>query len=433
MRYLFINQYYAPDFAATAQQLSDLCQHLVEEGHEVHVLASRSLYDGRKIELPAYEVLDGVHVHRVRLARGCRARFRDRLVDYLSFYLKAFWKANVLPRADVVVTLTTPPMISLLGTWLRTVKRTRFVYWVMDIYPDIASKAGLLRRFGLTAGMWSLIGRMSYLTANRVVVLGEDMKRTLMRKGVPESRLAVIQSWSCGESMMPVPTGTNGFRADHVRPGRFTLMYSGNMGTCHCFEAVTAAMEQLGEDGPVDLLFVGSGKKEGELRDALGAHENVRFLPYQDRSDLAESLGAADAHLITLDPRFDGLLVPSKLYGIMAAGKPVVFVGGEHNEIARIISEARCGIRVDPERPEELVAVLRQLASEPDNASEMGARGREHFLRWFDRRDSCRRFARLLEREARLPGFRGQRRPASGVAMTPVAAKGVAQERDSSA
>ena len=412
MRFLFVNQYYAPDFAATAQQLADLCEQLAESGHEVHVLTSRSLYDGRKMELPEEELLDGVHVHRIGLLKGGRVRFRDRLKDYLSFYMKAFWKVHFLPRADVVVTLTTPPMISLLGTWLRILRKTRFVYWVMDIYPDIALRAEVLSRAGPIRLVWSTLGRISYMTANKIVVLGDDMKQVLMQKGVGEGKIDIIQSWSCSKAVHPVEPGNNDFRKEYVKDGSFTLMYSGNMGTCHTFEAFQEAAAKLcREDNNIQFLFIGSGKKESELREALGGFEgHVQFLPYQDRSRLNQSLSAADAHLITLDSRYDGLLVPSKLYGTMAAERPVLFVGSRDCDIARIIREAGCGIQVDQDDPEGVISAIKELAADSKKTREMGRRGRAYFEQHFDRPLLCDRFRELLEEEAQKPGIRGVRR-----------------------
>ncbi len=411
MRFLFINQYYAPDYAATAQQMADLCESLAELGHDVHVLTGNRLYDGRKITLPEEETINGVNVHRVSISAGSRKRYRDRILEYLSFYRHAFVKAHKLPTVDVVVTLTTPPMISLLGTWLRLVRRSRFVYWVMDIYPDIAHRAGLLSRFGPISGLWALLGKFSYHTANKIIVLGSDMKQILMRKGVSEKQIQVIQSWSCGKEIVPIPAEENAFRQSHVDETKFTLMYSGNMGACHTFKSVIAGIQSLNGSSDYNFLFVGSGKKEGELRDKLaGFSKSVKFLPYQDRTELNQSLSAPDAHLVTLDPRFDGLLVPSKIYGIMAAAKPVIFVGSANNEIAQILKESRCGIQVDPDDHAGFLAAIKHLAENPDEARQMGERGREHFMRWFDMRRGCERFIRMLELEAQKPGHRGVRR-----------------------
>ncbi|MEO8377824.1 MAG: glycosyltransferase family 4 protein, partial [Candidatus Sumerlaeota bacterium] len=386
MRFLFINQYYSPDYAATAQQLADLCENLAQLGHDVHVLASRALYDGRDLKLKAYEVVNGVHVHRIALSTNKRDRIRQRFQGYLSFYIKAFAKIHVLPRPDVVVTLTTPPLISLLGTWLRIVRRARFVCWVMDVYPDIAIEAGVLHRLGLARGIWSALGRVSYMTANRLVVLGSDMKGVIARKNVSESKIHVIQSWACGSEVFPVPDAENTFRADHMRENDFTLMYSGNMGTCHTFDEVIGGIRAMKDEKDVHFSFVGGGKQLSHLKENLSdLPDTVTFMPYQDRKDLSLSLSAPNAHLITLQSRYDGLLVPSKLYAIMAAVRPAIFVGSENNEVARIIREAECGVIVPEGDSEAFVSAVRKLRDDPAAAQRMGRNGREHFERHFDR------------------------------------------------
>lgn len=423
MRFLLINQYYAPDYAATAQQMADLCERLVAAGHEVHVISSQALYDGRDIALSAEETINGVHVHRVKISTSARRRFRERLMGYMSFYWNAFMRAHSLPCPDVVVTLTTPPMISLLGMWLRLLRRSRFVYWVMDVYPDIATLAGVLSPWSPITWVWGALARLSYAAANTVVVLGSDMKRALMGKGVPERKIQVIQSWASGVEIHPLPAEKNAFRRDHIDPAAFTLMYSGNMGTCHCFESVVEGIRSMGEGEPFRFLFVGSGKREAELREQLETHKTqVQFLPYQDRSMLSHSLSAPDAHLVTLEPTYDGLLVPSKLYGIMAAARPVVFIGSANNEVAAILAEARCGIRVEPNDPQGFVEAMRHLAAHPEEAQAMGERGRRYFERWFESDRACERFIRLLEETATRPGWRGARRLAHGVTRRPTPA-----------
>jgi glycosyltransferase involved in cell wall biosynthesis len=279
LRILFINQYYAPDFAATAQLLADLCTGLVARGHEVHVLASRAIYDGRKLDLPAEEVLDGVHVHRIEIGSSRRGRYRERLEGYVSFLSRAFAKVHALPRYDVVVTLTTPPFLSLIGIWLRLVRRSRFVYWVMDIYPDIALRAGVLRTFGPVRLAWSLLGRISYLGANRVVALGDSMRAVLSRKGIADEKLSVVPCWSGGDEVRPVEHEANAFRREHFRPDDFVVMYSGNAGTCHHFRSVIDCIRSLKESPSIKFVFVGGGKRIPQIQTELSGVRNVKFLP----------------------------------------------------------------------------------------------------------------------------------------------------------
>lgn len=398
MKLLFVNQYYAPDYAATAQIMADLCEDLAAQGHEVHVLASCAVYDGRSLELPEYEVRNGVHVHRVHISSPSRTRIRQRALGYLSFLAKAFVRLHSLPKPDAVIVLTTPPMIGLAGTWMRFIRRTRFIYWVMDIYPDIALKAGVIKPYGPVRGLWSALGRFALHSANRIIVLGQDMREAIVSKGITRDKVDVVTCWSSGEEVYPIES-ENPFRMQHMDPDAFTLMYSGNMGVCHCFKSVIEGMNQLSYDEGLRFLFVGGGKREAQIRDGLAGKEFVSFLPYQDRADLAASLSAPDAHLVTLDPLFDGLLIPSKIYGIMAASRATLFVGSEENQIALILRRFNCGIVVPPEDPEAFLEAVRWMAANRDEVREMGRRGRAAFESHYDREICTEYFSDILAAE----------------------------------
>jgi glycosyltransferase involved in cell wall biosynthesis len=181
------------------------------------------------------------------------------------------------------------------------------------------------------------------------------------------------------------------------------------MGTCHSFDSIVEAVSRVSDDSNLRFFFIGGGKQLPTLKEKLHWNNSVSFLPYQDRSELAHSLSAPDVHLICLNPKYDGLLVPSKLYGIMAAAKPTIFVGSPENEVARIISDAGCGIIVNPNEPEELVQAFRKLAADPRLAEEMGRRGRDYFDRNFERRIGTRRFGVMLEKVGVEKGVRGHR------------------------
>lgn len=394
MRVLFVNQYYAPDFAATAQLLQDTCEHLASEGCEVHMIASQAIYDGRDITPPEYEILNGVHVHRVPLACKGRERFRDRLWGYASFYLQAFTMAHRLPRPDVTVTLTTPPLISLLGVWMRFVLGVRHLYWVMDIYPDIAVRAGVLNQFGPAKTFWSALGWISYRTAHKVVALGRDMRSAILSKGIPDHKVEVVRTWADGDEIHPMEESS--FRTEVAQPGETTIMYSGNLGVCHLFDEIVDVAKEMANH-PIRFLFIGGGKQMTRVKEQLGDFSYVSFLPYQERSRLGESLSAGDIHLISLNPKYDGLLVPSKLYGILAAGRPVVFIGSHDNEIAYIIREADCGRVVAPGDRQSLLETLSDLAANGAERDRLGANGRRAFLAAYEKEKALSDFLRLVK------------------------------------
>lgn len=393
MRLLFINQYYRPDFAATAQILSDLAEEAAAAGHEVHVLASKSIYDGRKLDLPSEEIINGVHVHRVSDAGGKRDRLRQRAVGYLSFHVAAHLRAMTLPRPDVVISLTTPPLICLIGAWSRLFRGSRHIPWVMDIYPEIAVKSGVLRSGGLVDRIWSMLRRLSFSFANQVVVLSPGMKKVVASKGVPLEDISIVEPWSDTGAIVPFE-GENHFRREHVpSTAKRVVMYSGNLGTCHLWREFAGAVKLLEDDPETFFLFVGGGKGMPLLKEAIGNCRNVKFLPYQEREALSQSLAAGDIHLTSLDPRVDGLLLPSKIFGIMAASRPIIHVGSEGSDVARLLKNSECGVVVAPGDPSALAQAIVNLP----NRLEMGLAGRVAMEEKYDRKILIPQFIRMLE------------------------------------
>lgn len=411
MRFVFINQHYPPDFAATGQLLGDLCESLASEGHDIHVITSRALYDGRSLDLPRHEILNGVCIHRLDSGKAGRRRLRDRLSGYMGFHVRAHRAALRLPRADVIVTLTTPPLISLAGAIARLFRGSRFVYYVMDIYPDIAVRAGVLRRFGILNGFWALMARLSYAAAHRIVVLSAGMREALVAQGVPREKVSVVPTWADQDEVRPIPRAENRFRQEHALGDAFVVMYSGNLGTCHLYREFAEAARRLQHRDDIRFLFVGGGKRSDLLRAEIEGLPNVRFLPYQERAMLAESLSAADVHLVSLDPRYEGLLAPSKLYGIMAAGRPVLYVGGAEGDIPRVLRAAGCGTIVPPGRGDLLAEEIARMAANPAEREDLGARARAGFLATYDRRVVVPQMIRLLTAAAQgaVPADAGTR------------------------
>jgi len=397
-RLLFVNQYYWPDHASTAQHLADLAESLAAEGYECHVLTARSRYKPGEARPPAHEVHEGVHVHRVPATSLGRRATWARMTDYLSFYAGAMMKAMLLPRCDVVVTLTTPPLIGLVGTLLVRLWGSRHIYWSMDLHPD-ASLA--LSRMSLTnpfARLMSWLSGFVYRNALKVVVLGPYMADRIVLKGVVPERVATIPVWSQRDEIYPTPRASNPLRKALGLERAFVAMYSGNLGLAHSFEEFIAAAHRLRDRKDIVFLFVGDGPRLGEVkaaREDLGL-DNIRLLDKVPRSQLQASLALADVHLISMRPEMTGIVVPGKLYGAMAVGRPAVFVGPEHCESADTIRDAGCGITVTPGDVDSLVAALLHLASDSSLARRMGERGRSAFRTSYERRLCCARWYELI-------------------------------------
>jgi colanic acid biosynthesis glycosyl transferase WcaI len=413
---LFVNQYYWPDHASTAQHLADLAEHLAARGHEVHVLCSQGVYKPDTPRPPKSEVHNGVTIHRVAATSFGRKSTLHRMVDYLSFYFRAFLAAMTLPRFDVVATLTTPPIIGLVGTFLRRLKGSRHVYWSMDLHPDASIALGRMSPKNPVVARLAWLSDFVYRQADKVVVLGPYMADRIAAKKVRRERLAIIPVWSRRDEIYPLPREGHELRASLGLADKFVAMYSGNLGLAHTFaEVIEAARRLKGRDDLV-FLFVGGGPRLAEVKAAKEAEglDNIRLLDYFPREQLHASLSVADVHLITMRSEMTGVVVPGKLYGAMASGRPTLFVGPAHCESADTIREADCGLTVKLGDAKALVEALTTLAADTDLATEFGRKGRLAFLARHEKDGCCAHWAAmigdLLEGNSRvIPALTGRK------------------------
>jgi glycosyltransferase involved in cell wall biosynthesis len=349
MKVVFVNRFYAPDISATSQMLTDLAEALVQRGVAVHVVTSAQRYDDARARLPASELLAGVQVHRLETTRAGRRDLSRRALDYASFYFLAIrCLLKLLRSGDVVVLKTDPPLLSLLGPPLRMVRGCRVVNWLQDIFPEAAQRLGVLPLPGLLSRLLVAMRDASLRGADMNVVIGAKMFALLRDRAVPPDRLLHVPNWADGNAIRPVERGAALLRRTMQADGVFVVMYSGNLGRAHDVGAILGAVRELRAEPDVLFLFVGGGHGLESLRAATESEElrNVRFVPYQPRESLGDALGAADVHLVTLLPALEGLIVPSKLYGILAAGRPSIFIGDAQGEVATVLAAAECGASV---------------------------------------------------------------------------------------
>lgn len=400
MRVILLNQAFYPDHAATAQHAHDLARHLVRQGHEVAVITSRSLYGQKGASLPRFEQIEGIEVHRVGASLFGKSSILARILDFALFYVLATLKALRLRRADVIVPFTTPPFIALVGLLLRAVKGTRVVYWLMDLYPDLPVACGVMKRHGWTTALLERLHRFCLRRVDRVVVLGRCMKQLVLDKAVPAERIEQIGVWADHTEVTPLPREDNPYRAQWDLAGKFVVMYSGNFGLGHDVETLCGAIERLRDRDDIRFLCVGGGKRLEELRRFIEQAKvtNVQVHPYQPREKLDALLSLADVHLISLAAPVCGIMVPSKLFGILAAARPSIFVGPTGSEIARVLAESDAGLTVSNGDAEALAQAIRALQADPARAQAMGDRARQALIERYDRAHACAAWERLLRR-----------------------------------
>ncbi len=397
MRILFINQYYPPDPAATGQFLSDLAEELVRLGHEVRVICSYGSYEGKRDaawKREAVHVSSGggkgrLTVRRVAAFGFGRSSGTGRLTDYLSFYISALLHSLFGPRPDVVICLTTPPYIGFIGVAMRRLRGSRFVQWVMDLYPDVMVAHGMISPHGLVARILRLLTNFVLGNADSIWALGPYMKKRIQsstQSGLHE-RITVVPLWAAAEAE-PAETESNRndlvpLREEYGGDSSFLAMYSGNMGLGHELKTLLAAAETMLGKNDTRLIFVGGGPRTSEIRQEARkrALANVDFKPYAPRERLFESLSAGDVHIVSLLPSWQGIIVPSKLAGIFAVARPALFIGGESNEIARWIIEADAGYVINSGDVNGLVKTLETLRNDPALRKRLGRNAREFYER----------------------------------------------------
>ena len=394
-RVVLVNRYFAPDHSATSQMLSDLAFHLVSIGWDVCVVACNDTYDGEA--LPAEEVIAGVRVRRVRSGGFGRGNLVSRVIDYLVLYVAlARGVLRLLRSGDVLVVMTDPPLLSiplcLVARWRKAV----LVNWLQDLYPEVASALGVPFVAGPLGRALAFLRDRSLQAARVNVAIGE-----LMRARLPGSNSVCIHNWADDETIQPVVPRENDLRAEWGLGERFVVGYSGNLGRAHEYETVLQAAVLLRDRPEIVFLFVGGGHYVEELQvraHALGLSDRFVFQAYQPRDRLGVSLNAPDVHWLSLRPELEGLIVPSKFYGIAAAGRPLIAVGALDGEIARLISCSRCGASVGSGDSAGFARIVLELAQDPAVGGRMGARARALIDQRFARRRAFAGWADLLDR-----------------------------------
>ena len=390
MHILILNQTFYPDVAATAQHMWDLAQHLVAKGHRVTALASRNVYGTDRAAFAARETVEGVEIVRMGGTAYGKRSLVHRLADFASFYIAASWEMVRMPAPDVIVALTSPPMISSLGALACRFKRTsggkrpRFVYYVMDVYPAAAVASGVFRRRGVVDWGFSWLTGRTLGRADAIVALGRDMRDLLISHYGEKAcgdKIVIATPWADGKEIFPIPRDQNPLLGELGLRETFNVVYSGNFGIAHDLTTITDAIELTRDDAGLCWVFIGGGTRMEQLK-RLAAEKgwkHVRILPYQPRERLNEALNLADVHLISQLPEFTGIVVPSKLFGIMAAGKAAIMVGPAGCEVSRIITENRAGVVIGNGDAEGLVAAVRRLRDEASLSGKLGANAREAF------------------------------------------------------
>jgi putative colanic acid biosynthesis glycosyltransferase WcaI len=372
MKILLLNQAFYPDVVSTAQHLSELASALAERGHEVTVLAGRRAYDAPAKLFSARETWRGVRIFRVfSTSFGKWAKWR-RAADFVSFILSCCAGLLVMPRHDMVVALTTPPLISFIGAWRAKLWRAKFYYWVMDLNPDEAVAAGWLRADSFAGRMLERMSRFSLRRADKIIALDHFMCDRIVAKGIARGKIAVIPPWPQDDQVRFDAAGREQFRKAHGFQNKFVVMYSGNHSPVHPLDTLMLAAERLSADPSIVFCFIGGGSefKRVQRWAAEGGRVNVVCLPYQPLAQLSASLSAADAHVVVTGNRMLGVVHSCKIYNVLSVASPVIYIGPTPSHVTEILDalgDAHPQARVQHGEAEVLAIQIRRLASLTSN------------------------------------------------------------------
>jgi glycosyltransferase involved in cell wall biosynthesis len=325
-------------------------------------------------------------------------------MNVAAYAVLAAARALLSKKADVVLFMTDPPFFPLLGAALKFLRGEKIVYILMDLYPEVAFRAGALREGSAAGRALRRLARGALRAADAVVVLGEDMREAALRAGAEAGRVVIIPNWADPEAIRPVSHGENPFRKGLGLDGKFVVAYSGNFGVSHDFSDLLAIAAEWPGDPDIRFLLIGGGARREEVENTAKGLSNVLLLPYQDGSRLSETLSAGDVHFVSLRPGFEGLVVPSKAYGIMAAGRPILYQGDPQGEIARMVAREGIGAVVLPGDREGLREAILAFKSDPSRRAQTGEAARKALIERYSAKTGLSRYRETIHAAAGIRG-----------------------------
>jgi colanic acid biosynthesis glycosyl transferase WcaI len=388
-----LNEYYPPDTSATAK-MAQLAVYALESRHKVTVICGRPSYDPterREWKLYRSETTRMGRIIRVGSTDFPRFSMKKRLLNYVTYVALMVPRALLL-KCDIVLAMTDPPFQGIVGAVVAKLKGKPFLYNIRDLYPDMALRGGIIKE-GRFARLWERMHRWALLRAARVIVLGEDMRARIISKGVAPSAVRVVR-----DGAQVLPPGAQLPEADQevVRAIRgdfsFVLVHAGNLGFYGAWNTLIRAVRQLTLEG-VGLVFVGDGAQKEEIQKIAAETNNVRFVDFFPPAKIPSVLAAADAHVVTVKRGLEGVVVPSKLYGILSAGKPVMALAPKETDVATLALQRGFGVTADPDKTDEVVGAIRDLARNPNKVKLMGVAAKAASADY----DRVKEFQKLLE------------------------------------
>jgi len=393
IRICFAEQYFYPEGWGGAEIPRDVTTYLAERGYSVSVVCGADPYVPVKGDPGPDPRLSGIVIRRVpRLFAG--TAHKRKLLRQLWFYLIAFPMLVLQRSPGLFVVQTNPPMIVLLASLAAWLHRRPLLIIAQDLYPEALAAHGLMRPDSVGYRVLRWVLNSAYRSAAMVIALGPAMSERLVQKGVHPSAIRLISNWATGDLAVN-RSGDNRFRSEWGLAGHVVALYSGNVGIGHEFETLLDGLAcAVAEQPNLCLVFVGQGSRLDEVKRGVTARGLEKWVHFKDlvpASELPDSLGIADLAIVTLRPRFEGLIVPSKTLGYLARGIPVLYIG-PWSDVDWMLGEGECGVTVRTGNTGKAAACLIAACQDPETLSALGERGRRKYTREFAREVALRRY-----------------------------------------
>ena len=396
---ILVSQVFVPDSPSVGQHMFDLARELVKRGLRVVVFAPRRGYEDPSVRFAKREIREGVEIRRLPWCAFGKRSIPLRLLGGMSLVFQSMLRGLFLRGLTHLLITTVPPMSGLVATWIKTVRRVRVVYWVMDLNPDQIIATGKMRENSLAAKLSGYVLRCTLRNSEKVVAMDSFMAERLERKVPLGPKLSVIPPWPYEDQLADIPHSDNPFRRIHKLEDRFVVMYSGNITDVHPLTTLLEAMDRLREDSGFTFVFIGASAARRKI-DAYAMERglrNVLSLGYVPLEETRFSLSAADLHVVTMGDAMVGIVHPCKVYGIMSVGRPFLAIGPKKSHLGEILSSSPVGWQVEHGDVEGVVRVLREARQlSPQKRQEIGALGRQRVLAEFSRATLCSRFGDFI-------------------------------------
>lgn len=408
MHILILTQVYWPDTASTAQHLSDLAETLAERGHQVQVIASRYTYEKGERIARKTESHRGVSIRRIWQTSFSKSSTTGRLLNFFSFNtLLAFHLGRLKPgQFDLILGMTSPPLISFLGVLAARWKKTEFAYWTMDLQPELAIQSGMIRQGSLPARLLTRLGDYVFQRADKIIALDRFMQQHIEKRGAHANTTEIVPVWPVLNQVYDGPRLANPFRQEHGFGERIVVMYSGNHSFVHPLDTLLDAALQLGDDPRFLFVFIGEGVRKRDVTHFQQAHQlkNILQLPYQPRERIHLSLGSADLQVVILGKGQVGYTHPNKIYGAMFIGKPILYIGPKESHVSDILAHCPGNLSV---RHGEVKSLVRRLCAFADlgeaHRQQLGQRNQDYAQQHFHPQRLKDKMAGLISRKASPP------------------------------